>query len=75
MSIRRNGKLIKCPECKSDNIEVIEAQAFNYETKCKDCGKKFLTGHPIISSKKFPTGHAIIKGQKDFWNQPEYTTI
>lgn len=63
MAIKRNGKIIKCPECKSDNIEVIEVRAFDYGTKCKDCGKKFLTGHPII------------KGQKDYWNHPKDTAI
>jgi DNA-directed RNA polymerase subunit RPC12/RpoP len=61
MAIQRNGKLIKCPNCKSERILVIKVLTDNFGTSCAACGEKFLTGHPII------------EGQKDLWNHPEDT--
>ena len=58
MAIKRKGKLIKCPSCKSERLLVIKVMDDNYGTSCEDCGDKFLTGHPIII------------GQKDIWNHP-----
>lgn len=58
MAIRRKGKLIKCPNCKSERLLVIKVMTTNHGSSCEDCGEKFLTGHPII------------KGQEDIWNHP-----
>ena len=56
--IKRKGKLIECPKCKSIEVLVITVRDTDYGSFCEDCGEKFLTGHPII------------EGHKDLWNHP-----
>ena len=61
--IKRKGKLIKCPKCKSINILVIKVLEKDLGTKCEECGEKFLTGSPIK------------KGRKDLWDHPGDTAV
>lgn len=40
--MKENGKIVKCPDCKSENIEPVTN--FDYWKQCKNCGKEFMTG-------------------------------
>ena len=41
MAIRKNGIMVKCPECKSINILVVEILEQGEIKECQDCGKRF----------------------------------
>jgi transposase-like protein len=41
MAIRINGIMVKCPECESTNIIVIEINMRGEVRECRDCGKQF----------------------------------
>ena len=47
MAIRRKGKMIKCPKCKSENIIVIKVRTHDNLTECQFCGELFSTKLPV----------------------------
>lgn len=49
--IRRNNKLIECPECNSTNIVVVEVRNNDNDVKCEHCGSIFPLSHPYKKEK------------------------
>lgn len=41
MAIRKNGIMVRCPECGSMNILVVEVNDHGEIIECLDCGKQF----------------------------------